>query len=195
MKKIGLTGGIGSGKSTIAQLFASFGTPVYNCDKRAKELMATDAEILRSLSIIIGDDAVVDGQLNRAKIASVIFADEYKLQQINAIVHPAVGRDFLRWCEHRSAEGHKYVICEAALMVGTNMEPLMDNIIAVSLPLEVRIERTMQRDNASRGQVEARIAHQISDETLTSHADFIIHPDDKHLIINEILTIHKKLIE
>ncbi|MBR6251371.1 MAG: dephospho-CoA kinase [Bacteroidales bacterium] len=193
MKRIGLTGGIGSGKSTIAQLFTTLGVPVYNCDSRAKQLMDSDADIQRSLIEIIGKNAIVDGVVDRKMMASVIFNDKEKLESVNKLIHPAVGRDFQKWSEEMASEGKSYVICEAALMVGTEMEPYMDKIIAVSVPMEERIERTMQRDNASREMVIERISNQLSDDEIVAKADFVVCPDDKHFIINDVLNIHEKL--
>lgn len=193
MKRIGLTGGIGSGKTTIAQLFTTLGVPVYNCDKRAKQLMDSDADIQRSLIEIIGKNAIVDGVVDRKMMASVIFNDKKKLESVNKLIHPAVGKDFEQWSENMASEGNAYVICEAAIMIGTTMESYMDKIIAVSVPLEERVERTMLRDNSSREMVMERISNQISDNEIVAKADFVISPDDKHFIINDILNIHEKL--
>lgn len=194
MLKVGLTGGIGSGKTTVAQAFSSIGVPVYNCDLAARRLMESDERIVSGLKRQFGDDIYgSDGLLDRKALAGIIFRDAQTLEFVNGLVHPIVASDFLLWADNLAEAGKSWVLCEAAIMVESGMDKLMDKIIVVSLPREMRVERAMLRDNASREQIERRINNQSADDKLIDRADFIISPDDKHLIFPQILDIDRQL--
>lgn len=193
MKRIGLTGGIGSGKTTIAQAFAVLGVPVYNSDSRAKWLTENDKRIIERLMQIIGPEVFVNGHLNKRLMASVIFADRQKLTEVNQLIHPIVFEDFDRWAKSQESAGAKYVINEAAILIENNAYKRLDELILVCAPTETRIERTMIRDNMSRKQVEERIANQSTDEEKRPFASEIIVTDDRHLVVPQILDIHKRL--
>ena len=194
MLKVGLTGGIGSGKTTVAQAFSSICVPVYNCDLAARRLMESNERIVSGLKRQFGDDIYgSDGLLDRKALAGIIFRDAQALAFVNGLVHPIVASDFLLWADNLAEAGKSWVLCEAAIMVESGMDKLMDKIIVVSLPREMRVERAMLRDNASREQIERRINNQSADDKLIDRADFIISPDDKHLIFPQILDIDRQL--
>lgn len=192
MLKVGLTGGIGSGKSTIALTFASLGTPIYNCDQAAHRLTDSDPVIIDGLKSMFGKEIYQDGLLNRKALASIIFSDKNALSNVNALIHPCVTNDFNHWCDSRKTDGAKYVICETAILFECGMDKLMDKTILASLPTEIRIERAMARDSANREQIAARIRNQ-SSNNFEQKADFIIVPDDKHFILPQILEINNQL--
>lgn len=196
MIRIGLTGGIGSGKSTITQLLTTIGVPVYISDIRSKQLTQSDPTIISGLKRLLGDDIYsADGLLNKKKMAQMIFNDKDLLAQVNGLIHPVVHNDFDRWAEEQGEAGVPYVVNEAAIMIENGGYKRMDKVIVVTAPLEQRIARTMARDNASREQVISRINNQMSDEEKVKYADFVITTDDKHFIIPEILKIHNELIK
>ncbi len=194
MLKVGLTGGIGSGKTTVALAFSSIGVPVYNCDLAARRLMESDDRIVSGLKQQFGDNIYgSDGLLDRKALAGIIFKDAKALAFVNGLVHPIVASDFLLWADNLAEVGVPWVLCEAAIMVESGMDKLMDKLIVVSLPREMRIERAMLRDNASREQIERRINNQSADDALVERADFVLSPDDEHLIFPQILDIDNLL--
>lgn len=192
MLKVGLTGGIGSGKTTIAQTFATIGVKIYNCDQAAHRLTDSDPIIINGLKSMFGTDIYQGGRLNRKALASIIFNDKDALSKVNALVHPRVTYDFNLWCDNRKSEGAKYVICETAILFECGMDKLMDKTILANLPTEMRIERAMARDSANREQIAARIRNQ-SNSNFEQKADFVIVPDDKHFILPQILEINNLL--
>lgn len=192
MLKVGLTGGIGSGKTTIAQTFATIGVKIYDCDQAAHRLTDSDPIIINGLKSMFGTDIYQDGLLNRKALASIIFNDKDALSKVNALIHPRVTYDFNHWCDNRKSEGAKYVICETAILFECGMDKLMDKTILANLPTEMRIERAMARDSANREQIAARIRNQ-SNSNFEQKADFVIVPDDKHFILPQILEINNLL--
>lgn len=175
MMIIGLTGGIGSGKSFIAALFKKLNIPVYNSDERAKELMVSDQKIVTQLQAKFGDSVIKNNQLDKKQIAAEIFQNKELLKWIESIVHPAVQKDFERWCfENKDVP---FVLKEAAILIESGAYKQCDKIIVVTAPKEIRIERVMQRDGLNRQQVEARMQHQMAQEELTKHSHFIIVND------------------
>lgn len=194
MKRIGLTGGIGSGKSTIAKAFKVLGVPVYNSDTRAKWLNENDQRIIAGLKILLGEKVYSpNGKLNKTYMASRIFSDKKLLRKVNELIHPIVNEDFASWCKEQEAKGVKYIINEAALLVENSSYQKYDYLIVVCAPYEDRIKRTMKRDNLTLKQVEERIKNQLSDEEKKNVANEIIYTDDKHFLIPQILEIDNKL--
>lgn len=194
MIRVGLTGGIGCGKSTIAEAFKVLGVNVYNSDMRAKWLNENDVRIVSGLKELLGNEVYTpQGNLNRSYMASRIFTDKELLSKINALIHPIVEEDFELWCEDKRCKGARYIINEAALLVENGSYKRYDYVIVVSAPYEERILRTMIRDNMSREQVMERINNQMSDEAKVRVADEVIYTDDKHFIIPQILKIDKTL--
>lgn len=171
MKKIAICGGIGSGKSTVCQMFAERGVAIYDSDSRAKALMNESEPLRKALMAEFGAGCYEGGVLNRPYLAQRVFASPEQLAKLNAIVHPAVKEDFLRWAEEQSGD---YVILESAILYESGFDTLVDKVVAVLAPLPLRIERAMQRDGASREQIEARIKAQMSDDELMARADFAI---------------------
>ena len=167
MYKIGITGGIGSGKSTVCSLFAERGIAVYDSDSRAKQLMNESTELRQQLIEAFGEECYTDGELNRGYLASKVFGNAEALARLNAIVHPAVRADFRTWAEQQSGA---YVILESAILFEAGFETEVDTTLAVMAPLEERIRRTMARDGVDRESVLERIAHQMSDDELHSKA-------------------------
>lgn len=167
MYKIGITGGIGSGKSTVCSLFAERGVAVYDSDSRAKQLMSESAELREQLIEAFGEECYADGELNRGYLAKQVFGNVEALSRLNAIVHPAVRADFRTWAEQQSGA---YVILESAILFEAGFESEVDTTLAVMAPLEERIRRTMARDGVDRESVLERIAHQMSDDELHSKA-------------------------
>ena len=194
MKRVGLTGGIGSGKSNIAEAFKILGIGVYNSDKRAKWLNENDERIVAGLTKLLGNEVYfADGKLNKRYMAGRIFSDKKLLQEVNALIHPIVEEDFETWCKEQEAKGAKYIINEAALLVENGSYERYDYLIVVCAPYEQRVTRTMKRDNMTKEQVESRINNQMSDDEKREYADEVILTDDKHFIIPQIMKINNLL--
>ena len=171
MMKVGITGGIGSGKSTVCRLFARLGVAVYDSDAGAKRLMTEDAELRRRITDRFGADAYADGTLNRAYLAGRVFSEAQALADLNAIVHPAVRADFAAWA--RRQEGG-YVILESALLFDAGFDACVDRTVAVLAPEELRVERTCRRDGCDPEAVRRRIAAQAGDDLLRERADYTL---------------------
>lgn len=196
MKSIGITGGIGSGKSMVTTIFASLGIPIYNADIRAKEILASNLTVKRDIKSLLGEDAYFkNGKPNRKYIAKLIFNDKTLLQAINTIVHPAVQVDSERWIEQqKKLKSSPYVIKEAALLVENGSYRALDALIVVICPEAERIRRVMLRDKASEEEVRARIKNQLPDEPKIAVADFVIQNDGVTPLIPQIIEIHRALL-
>jgi dephospho-CoA kinase len=192
MLKIGITGGIGSGKSTVARIFQVLGIPVYDADTRAKQLMNEDAALKEALSATFGADMYTDGRLNRSKLAALVFNDEAKLAQLNAIVHPATIKDAANWMQQQHAP---YTLKEAALIFESGSQQGLDYVIGVFAPAALRLQRAMQRDGSTKEQVQARMSKQVSDSIKMRLCNFTIINDEQQLVIPQVLAIHEKLAE
>ncbi len=192
MLSIGITGGIGSGKSVVCRLFLVLGVPVYDSDFRAKWVMANDAALRDELIAAFGPETFdAAGQLNRAHLSRVAFADATELARLNALVHPAVGRDFATWSAARAAEGHRYILKEAALLFESGAYRQLDQIITVFAPLPVRQVRVLRRDpHRTPDDILAIIGKQLSEEEKMQRADHIVYNDDQHLLIPQALQLH-----
>lgn len=191
MKKIGLTGGIGSGKSTVAQVFRALGVPVFVSDDEARRLQENDPEVVKAIAALFGKEIYKDGKLDRAKVATVVFADKEKLSQLNAIVHPAVGKAFEKFCAtHNDAP---YVIKEAAIIFEHSLEKQLDGVITVTAPDEVRIARVMTRDQAEREAVIRRMQNQMPQEEKAKRSAFVIMNDGKEMLLPQVLKIDAAL--
>jgi len=192
MLKIGITGGIGVGKSTVSQLFKALGVPVYNSDERAKWLMNHDHDLKVKIKKLLGDNAYKNNEeVNREVIATKVFNDEALLNQLNELVHPAVKKDYLDWST--SILNNKYSLKESALLFETGMYKELDKNILVVAPLHLRIERVMKRDGISQVLVEQRIKNQLPEEEKIPLADFIIYNDESTSLIEQVLTIHQEI--
>ena len=191
MYKVGITGGIGSGKSTLCQLLTAFGASLYDSDSRAKSLMAEDERMHDALCDEFGAECYNDEGLNRSFLASKVFGDEEALRRLNAIVHPAVREDFRRWAAEQRSE---YVILESAILFESGFDSEVDTTIAVLAPLEERLRRTVERDGVSREDVLRRIAHQMSDDELHSRADRTIVNLRRDYLESDAEQLHKTLL-
>ena len=175
MKIIGLTGGIGSGKSTIAKEFAARGIPVYNSDDEAKKLIATNAQLRQRITETFGENAYVNGQYNKAYIAQIVFNDANQLAQLNAIVHPALALHFQQWAK---AQHTPYVIKEAAILFESGSYKDCDFIITVVAPEDLRIARVIARDHCTEAQVKVRMAQQWTDAQRIALSNAVIENID-----------------
>jgi len=192
MKRIGLTGGIGSGKSTVASVFATLGIPCYDSDRRAKELMVEKETLRTFLFQHFGPEVIQNHQLQSSIISKVVFEHPELLEQLNAVVHPEVGKDFNAWCEKQNAP---YVLKEAALLFESGSWKNLDAIVCVTAPEELRIQRVMQRNGFTREQVRARIQNQMPEEEKVSRSQFVIENDGNHSLIEQVLAIHQTLLK
>ena len=190
---VGITGGIGSGKSTVARIFSILGIPVYYADDRAKWLMANDEALKEQIKANFGQESYSEtGVLNRALLASQVFSDEEKVKTINGLVHPAVKADFENWANAKTAP---YVLKEAALLFETGSYKDLDKVINVSSPIRIRISRVLMRDpHRNEKQVNDIIDKQLPDEEKNKLADFVIKNTDNKLLIPQVLEIHLQLL-
>ena len=168
MFKVGITGGIGRGKSTVCRLFAARGVAVYDTDAAAKRLMAEDEALKEAIVARFGAESYCDGTLNRPYLAKQIFGDEEAREALNGLVHPAVTADFERWAEEQEGE---YVVLESAILFEAGLDQHLDRVVAVLAPEQLRVERAMQRDGATEEQIRSRMAAQMSDDELRDRAD------------------------
>lgn len=195
--RVGLTGGIGSGKSTVARLLTMMGAAVYVADDRAKALMVSDPDLRSGIIGLLGSGAYsADGaSLDRAFIASQVFGHADKLAALNALVHPAVERDFLEWVSEQETASLSpaYAVEEAAVLVESGGWRRMDCVVAVTAPLEVRIARVMRRDGVSAAAAKTRIDAQLSDAERAEYADYTLEADEKRLLIPQTAELHAAL--
>jgi len=192
MLQVGITGGIGSGKTTVCKIFEILNIPVYYSDDEAKKLMVTNELLIQDIKDFLGPNAYTkEGQLNRAYIADVVFNDQSKLDRLNSIVHPAMYKDGQRW--HLRQKDVPYTLKEAAILFESKGHTLMDKTILVVAPQDLRIQRVLARDTTSKEAVLARIGKQMPDEEKIPLADYIILNNGKAPLVPQILKIHDKL--
>jgi len=194
MIKVGITGNIGSGKSTIAKLFALLGAPVYDADTRAKAIMVEDIELKNELVKVFGQEAYfADGQLNRTYLSQQVFNNPAQLKILNSIVHPAVFRDFNFWLNQYKAAQIPYILKEAALLIESGSYKDLDYLILVQADEEIRLQRSMARDAASAEAILARMKNQMPQENKVPFAQFFIQNNHNDLLIPQVLKIHNEL--
>jgi len=189
--RVGLTGGIGSGKSTVAQIFEVLGIPVYYADIAAKKIMNEDEGLRSAITKNFGEQAYTNDILDRKYISSIVFSDPAKLQQLNSLVHPATKKDGETWMQKQTSP---YAIHEAALIFEAKVSDRLDHVIGVSSPIELRIKRAIERDKVSREEVLKRMDQQLDEELKMSKCDFVLINDEQQLLIPQVLELHKKLI-
>ena len=192
MKIVGLTGGIGSGKSTILKVFASLGVPCYYSDIQAKKLMEEDEELTSKIKGLFGDDIYNGLEFNRSLLADLVFSDKKKLDDLNALVHPAVKKDFHMFIGQQNAP---YIIKEAAILFETGAVDDCDVVILVTAPERLRIDRVLKRDKSTEEQIKSRMSHQWSDNKKIPMSDFVIKNIEWDKTLKIIHEIHLELIE
>lgn len=192
MIKIGLTGGIGSGKTYVSNIFSKLGVPIYNSDTQGKFLMEHDTHVIKQLISAFGEKVYNANGLNRSYLAEIVFNNKSKLNTINEIVHPAVKADFEKWCNKHNK--HSYIIKEAAILIESKAYQTLDFLIIVTAPEKLRIERVTKRDNLSKEEIARRIANQLSDKERLAYADYTINNDGTMLVEEQVLDIHNKII-
>lgn len=194
MKIVGVTGGIGSGKSVVCKIFEQLNIPVYEADAEAKMLYEKYPELKQSIKELISEEAVdKNGNINRKKLAEIVFNDDVKLASLNKLVHPIVKWDFENWID--SHKGFPYLIKEAAILFESGANKQCDLVIAVISPLELRIERIRQRDKKTKAEIEKIIATQLSDEELIKRSDFVIYNDERQMLVPQVLKIHGEILK
>jgi len=191
MLKIGLTGGIGSGKSTVAKVFETLGIPVYKADDEAKRLMATHPALIQQIKEHFTDQAYQNGQLNKSFLSSVVFNDKKQLELLNSLVHPFTIEDGKAWMQRQKTP---YAIKEAALIFESGSQGDFDLIIGVYAPETLRIHRTIQRDKTDKDKVKSRMANQIKEEIKMKLCDEVLINNEQQLLLPQIIALHEKLV-
>ncbi len=188
---VGLTGGIGSGKTTVAKQFAALGVPIYIADEEAKKLMKRSKIIKRKLIQLFGNEAYFNDELNKPFIANIIFNDESYLKKMNAIIHPRVKKHFEKWVLKQESA---YIIKEVAILFENDGYKVCDYVITVTAPLELRMERLLKRENTTKAKIESIMKNQWTDQKKIKLSDFIIENIELENTKNQVLKIHKKLL-
>lgn len=192
MLLIGLTGGIGSGKTTVAKVFEVLGIPVYYADEQAKRIMNEDELVREKIKTLFGEESYEKGKLNRSYIASIVFKDAEKLRLLNSVVHPATIADGEQWMKMQTTP---YAIKEAALIFESGSNKQLDYVIGVSSPGQLRMARVMARDSITDAEVKRRMQNQMPEEEKINLCDFVIVNDEQQLIIPQVLEIHGTLVQ
>jgi dephospho-CoA kinase len=191
MLKVGVTGGIGSGKSTVCRIFECLGVPIFRADDEGRKALAENNEVKKQVIALLGESVIdTGGKLNRTKIASLVFNNPGKLKQLNAIIHPKVREAFAEWLTKQNAP---WVIEEAAIIFESGLHKTLDSVIVVSAPDNIRIKRVMERDRISKEQVRARMKNQVTEGERVKRADFVITNDGTKMLIPQALEIYKML--
>jgi dephospho-CoA kinase len=190
---VGITGGIGSGKTTACKLFEQLGIPVYYADERAKALMVNDKALVKKIKLLFGEEAYLpDGNLNRKHIAGLVFQHSELLEKLNKIVHPAVLKDGEKW--HRQKKGMPYTLKESAILFEIGSQDFYDKIVVVYAPKSIRLERAMLRDGLTKEAVEARMSKQMDDEEKRLMADFVLVNDGRQDLEQQVVALHEQLL-
>lgn len=192
MLKIGITGGIGSGKTTVAKIFELLNIPVYYADEASRRLYHTDKNLMADIKKHFGEDVYTNEQLNRSRLAAIVFSDPYKLELLNQLVHPPTIRDAEEWMKKQTAP---YVIKEAALLFESGSAQGLDYIIGVKAPSHLRIKRVMDRDGLTREEIISRANRQIDEDIKMRLCDFVINNSEQELIMPQVLELHYKFLE
>ena len=187
MIRIGVTGGMGSGKSVVCELFRLHGAPVFDADKEAKLLNDTSPRIKEELTRHFGSDLYKEGKLDRQKLATLIFHDKQNLALVNSIIHPVLADQFIKWSKER--DSYPFVVIDAAVLFEAGFEQHVDKVITIYAPEAERIERVTRRDGIRKSQVMARMRHQIPEEEKAKRADHVIYNDGQHSLIQQVANI------
>ena len=191
MLKVGVTGGIGSGKSTVCQLFKCLEIPVFNADEAGRYLLSEDKDVLEQVKSIFGQEVIIHGKPDRKKLAGIVFNNAEKLAQLNAVIHPAVRNYYASWAIEQQSP---YVIYEAAILFETGLYKQLDYTALVVAPESLRIKRVMERDGTDEANVRARIKNQWSDEDKNKLTNFLVVNDDVTPLLPQVMDIHNQLI-
>jgi dephospho-CoA kinase len=189
--KLGITGGIGSGKTSVCRVFDILGIPIFSADKEAREIMDHDISIVNGINRITGKDIYPGGNLDRMELASIIFNDNSILAKVNYLVHPVVFDHFQKWTEKQSAP---YVIMEAAILFESGAAKLVDRVATVTAPESERVDRVIKRNRLTTAQVEERMKNQMDDDARIKLSDYIIYNSENDMIIPAILKIHNEIL-
>ena len=194
--KVGITGGIGSGKSTVAGILSSMRMAVYNSDARARWIQENDPRLIDEILKIFGPEAYLPGgKLNAKYIGGIVFGDPQALQKLNRTVHPALGQDFERWAaEHERNNDTPYLVQEAAILIESGLYTAMDRIVVVVAPEEVRIARVVARDGSQPEEVQRRMRVQMSDAQKLEYADYVLVADDRQMLTPQVVALHEELL-
>ena len=192
MIKIGVTGGIGSGKTSVCNVFSLLGIPVFSADAEAKEIMEIDSGIILKLNTIAGKDLYTEGTLDRTELAKLIFNNGTMLEKVNSIVHPAV---FSRFCEWTKKQEAHYIIMETAILFESGGAKIVDKVITVTAPVEERIARVVNRSNITKEEVIERMRNQMSDSDMVKQSDYVIDNSENKMIIPAVLNIHNDILK
>lgn len=192
MLKIGITGGIGTGKSTVCRIFETLGIPVFYADQEAKNLSMQDAAVVHAIKKIFGEDIYAAGTLRTKEVAAIVFQEPAKLAQLNAIIHPAVRLKFESWVMQQKEA--PYVLKEAALIYESGSDTLLNAVIVVTAPEKLRIERIAKRDQLPAEAIRSRMKNQWPEDEKIKRAKFIINNDEQKMIIPQVLSIHRTLL-
>jgi len=190
--KLGVTGGIGSGKTSVCKVFTVLGIPVFSADRIAREIMDNDKDIISKINAIAGKNLYSSGSLDRVGLASLIFNDHSLLEQVNALIHPVVFDHFAKWHNKQTSQ---YVIMEAAILFESGASELVDKIATIVAPEEERLARVTLRSKLSRQQVLERMKNQMDDEEKIKLSDYVIYNSENDMIIPEIIKIHEDIIK
>ncbi len=191
MIKIGITGGIGSGKTTVAKIFETLGIPVYYADEAAKRLMNENENLRSQIIKYFGTETFANNELNRSHLSSLVFGNAQKLALLNSLVHPVTIADADVWMKQQDTA---YIIKEAALIFESDVWKHLDKVIGVSAPYDLRLQRTMQRDNMNKDAVEARMNKQMDEEEKMKRCDYIINNDERVLLIPQVIKLHELFV-
>lgn len=189
--KVGITGGIGSGKTYVCKIISSLGYPIYDCDTRAKELMSSNKALISSIKHLIGTDSYNnDGSINKEVIAGFLFANKANADKMNQLVHPAVKNDFLQWASEQQSE---IVFMESAILFESKFNDVVDHTVAIYAPAEIRLKRAIQRDNTTKEKIESRMRQQLTEQEISWLSDFQINNDGKANVHEQVLELLSKL--
>ena len=187
--RIGLTGGIGSGKSVVAKVFETLGIPVYYADDAAKKLMNTNKELKAAIIQNFGAGSYTNGEINRKYLATIVFNDKEKLELLNSLTHPVTIRDAEEWIKKQTSA---YIVKEAALLFESGADKNLDYVIGIDAPLKLRIKRVMARDGTSKEEIMKRINRQMDEKKKMKRCDFVIINDEKQLVLPQVMKLHHK---
>lgn len=193
MFQVGVTGGIGSGKTLVCQVFEKLGIPVYHADEEARRLMEEDQALMGRMVELFGEEAYLGRALNRRYLAEVVFGNRERLNGLNALVHPAVKKDYQQWLAEQ--KGVPYVVEEAAILFESGASRWMDLVVMVYAPEELRISRVMARDGVEEETVRKRMIHQMGEEEKRERADLVIVNDEKERLLPQVLEVHRQILK